>query len=376
MQPVVTVHGISTEGRWQEEIAPVLYPHFEPASVKYRSYRFLGPLDLVFEPWVLLPGLALWGAAWPFLWWREWLQLKTGVRLSLLLVAILVAAHLFVYIRLRKTVQKFLDESVPAILKGHIHIIAHSLGSYIVCTALQDDPTMSAQRIVLAGCVVNTGFAWKNLNKKVVAVRNEVAGRDLVPLAAKCLRWRFCDFGSAGRNGFQEDGSVPNLVQNVLNARKGHSGVLKATYVKYFWLPFFWGIDPGEFREFLDDCFAMMGALAAAGSPNVAPPSGEFDLLAEAFLKRQWGWAGGRTIPGYLTSIWRVVLNPADEKIIAFTVCLAVTSAEDALHAKVKKWKEDRHARQSYKSADYDDAIKALNPVTAVARAFATYNGP
>lgn len=56
---VITVHGLWTEGRWQEEIAPVLYPHFEPGSVKYRSYRFLGPLDLVFEPWVLLPGLAL-----------------------------------------------------------------------------------------------------------------------------------------------------------------------------------------------------------------------------------------------------------------------------------------------------------------------------
>lgn len=102
-QPVITVHGIWTEGRWQQEIAPVLYPHFEPTSVKYGAYRFLGPLDLVFEPLVLLPGLAAWVAAFPFLWWREWLHLKTGASMGLLLVVVLIAAHLPVHIRLRRT---------------------------------------------------------------------------------------------------------------------------------------------------------------------------------------------------------------------------------------------------------------------------------
>jgi pimeloyl-ACP methyl ester carboxylesterase len=323
-------------------------------------------------------------------WWREWLQLKTGTILGFLLIVIFVLAHLFVYIRLKKTVQMFLDNSVPQILTGRFHIIAHSLGSYIVCVALQDEETMNVQRVVLAGCVVDTNFAWPDLLKdqKFAAVRNEVAGRDLVAWAAKFLSWRFPNFGSAGRNGFKEVADHVHTVQspnqscatqpdnahvhNFVSEKKSHSGVLKSTYAKYYWLPFFWGIDPCEFREFLNACFEMMKALANAGLPSEPPPAGDFNRFARTFLTRKWAWAGGSTIPTYLSDAgWFV--TPGEEAIIVYNVCLSVAAAEVALGAKVEKWMKDSVARQDYRSAEHDEAIKALNPVTAVKRAFIAY---
>jgi pimeloyl-ACP methyl ester carboxylesterase len=390
------VHGIWTEGRWQHEIAPVLYPHFEPASVKYGAYRFLGPLDLVFEPVMLVPGVAAWIAAWSLLWWHERLHLQTGAAMVILLVLVLIAAHLAVGIRLEKTVAKFLDECAPSILNGHAHVIGHSLGSYIVCTALQNDPTMFARRVVLAGCVVKTCFAWQNLTqgpeRKVAAVRHEVAGRDWIPSAARFLSWRFRNFGSAGRLGFRGDANLVHTVQspnqkcsacigmpvlapvhNFVSAKKGHSGVLKSTYTKYYWLPYFWEIDPSEFREFLDACFNMMKAFANAGSPSTAPAGGEFDRLADAFLQRPWSWTGGCAIPDFLARTGRPVPEPGNQKIVAYNMCLAVAEAEAALGAKVNKWRKDPSALLDYRSPEYDDVIKALYPTTALTRAYLVY---
>src|SRR5205823_4384659 len=117
----------------------------------------------------------------------------------------------------------------------------------------------------LAGCVLARQFNWRDVlqEDKCIAVRNEVAGGDWVASSARLLHWRFPDFGSAGRRGFKEDAELvhtvqnPNLactqcgtqadkapVHNFVSKTKGHSDVLKSTYVKYYWLPFFWGIEP------------------------------------------------------------------------------------------------------------------------------------
>lgn len=396
LQPVITVHGIWTEGSWQEEIAPVLYPHFEPASVKYRSYRHLGPLDLVVEPWLFFGGLLLWGAGLLVILWYKFLNVWTVTGLIVVFAVVPILAHLLVHIRLRNTVQKFLDDSAPAVLKGHAHVIGHSLGSYIVCIALRDDPATFAQRILLAGCVVDPKFAWHNLlqgkKPKCEAVRNEVAGRDWVASAARLLRWRHRDFGSAGRHGFEEKSGLVHTVQspnepcsqcqpqpdtaavhNFVSAKKGHSGVLKSTYAKYYWLPFFWSMDAFELREFLDSCFDMMKALVEAGSPDAPPPTGEFDNRATNFLKREWNWARGRTVAKYVADELNHVLSPGDQKIIAFNICHAVAEAETSLGAKVEKWRTDPVARKTYASAEYDEVIKALNPKTALVRAFLVF---
>lgn len=392
LQRVITVHGLWTEGRWQEDIAPVLYPHFEPNSVKYGSYRFLGPLDLIFEPWVLLPGLGLLVCASFVSWWREWLLLRTGVTLGVLLLIVLVAAHLVVPIRLENTKRKFLADTAPSILSGQANnIIAHSLGSYLVATALRDDPPTSARNVVLAGCVLDRGFPWTTeLSSKFRAIRNEVAGRDLVPLAAWLLRWRFRDLGLAGRKGFLGPSvhTIPSpnqsctdcsgatlsvTVHNVVSPKMGHSGVLKATYAKYYWLPFFWGIDPNKFREFLNACSEMIEVLQDPGSAESPSPTRQFDALADNFLKQRWDWAGGRTIAEYIAYEFGRTLDNRELKIILLNMCQAAANAEIALGDKVEQWRRDPAAREGFKSAEYDEAIKALKPQTAVARAYLAF---
>jgi hypothetical protein len=380
---VVTIHGIWTEGRWQEEIAPVLYPHFVPVSVKYRSYRYAGPLDLICEPIVLLAGLVVWALGW----W--WLSPQRTVA-TLFLAAVIVVAHLTAGIRLGKTLRGFVRDTDATVLRGRMHLIAHSLGSLIVCRALRSELYLRPLRLVLAGCVVDPGYDWSSLKQKVGAVRNEVATADFVSAIASLLRWRIDGIGRAGQIGFTPsdvvhtvptvDGVCPQspngaLVHNYVSAGKGHSGVLSVTTAKYLWLPFFWGFEPSEFQRLLDDCAEMVRALKEAGSPSTPPPGGPFDKLATDFLGKMWEWADAKTIPAFLADSGRVVPKN-DEKLIVLLLSVGLLQAEDALGAKIEAWRADRPAEESYRSAAYDERIRALDPRVALSRAFTTYANP
>jgi hypothetical protein len=87
-------------------------------------------------------------------------------------------------------------------------------------------------------------------------------------------------------------------------------------------------------------------------------------------MARPWAWAGGKSIAAFLADSDRPLSAP-DQKLAAYGVCQAVGLAERALQAKVEKWRQDPVARQSYKSADFDEAIRALDPRIAVVRAHA-----
>src|SRR6267142_1795696 len=135
MDRVVTIHGIWTEGQWQENVAPVLWPHFEPVSVKYPYYRWLGPLDLVFEPLILLPGIAC-------LVCLSELNRIHGRWLSVSLWAGLVLlAFVVTFFRRQLVVNRFIGETSNATLAGRApHIIAHSFGTYLTARALRESP--------------------------------------------------------------------------------------------------------------------------------------------------------------------------------------------------------------------------------------------
>jgi hypothetical protein len=268
-----------------------------------------------------------------------------------------------------------------------MHLVAHSLGSLIVCRALRSEATLNALRIVLAGCIVDPGYDWPSVRRKVDAVRNEVATADVVSATASLLRRRIKGIGRAGQIGFTSsdavhtvptpDGICPKapdgaLVHNYVSAGKGHSGVLSITSAKYLWLPFFWGFEPAEFQALLDDCAEMFRALKAAGSPLTPPPGGPFDTLATQFLGKEWGWAGGKTIPAFLADSGRVVPKN-DEKLIVLLLCLALLGAQEALGAKIDAWRAGRPLEESFKSDTYDEQIRALDPRVALSRAFTTY---
>lgn len=245
---VVLLHGVGVFGEmgpWQEAVAGVLRPYFKVVSIKYRGYRWLGFLALVFDFRLLFIG-SLWAMllhglfAWPL-----WAGTFPAGLLSV------VAARF----RYSRTLQQlvafgtFQKEFLPP------HVIAHSLGTHFVGTALRKYPHLRFGKIILAGSLLPTDYPWQELlrsNPRIVeAVRNDVGRRDYVPRLAQAgtslglLR----AFGMAGWAGFDEreglihtidnpehscnkcDPIAPAPIHNVICKDFDHSGV-------------FWGPNP------------------------------------------------------------------------------------------------------------------------------------
>jgi hypothetical protein len=63
----------------------------------------------------------------------------------------------------------------------------------------------------------------------------------------------------------------------------------------------------------------------------------------------KWGWAEGKTIPAFLKDSGRSVPDK-DEKLLKMLLCIAVLHAQDALGAKIDKWRaesnDDERLRQ------------------------------
>lgn len=87
------------------------------------------------------------------------------------------------------------------------HFVGHSNGTYLAARSLSDYPAAIFERIVFAGSVVRTDFAWEQLITKpqpqVRAVLNYVASNDLVVgIFPAALGW--FDLGGAGHAGFRD----------------------------------------------------------------------------------------------------------------------------------------------------------------------------
>jgi AcrR family transcriptional regulator len=54
MRQVLLVHGINSNGKWQNDVGRVLEPHFQVVKVKYWQYRWLGGMKLLVEPWAFV----------------------------------------------------------------------------------------------------------------------------------------------------------------------------------------------------------------------------------------------------------------------------------------------------------------------------------
>lgn len=404
LESVITIHGIWSEGLWQENVAPVLYPHFRPISVKYPYYQWLGPFDLLFEPYVLVIGAILWAASSFFHQPHEFIV----AHWILLLAGWVIIAVACTAVRLRAAMNLIRQETAHAIAAGaQPHIIAHSLGSFLFATALKQIPPMRAQRIVLAGCVLRRKFKWEILLERKTdafdAIRNEVAGKDWVAGAAMLLCWRFWDFGSAGRHGFlgsapfvhdvKDHGGAcqscsastsPARLHNFSSPHLGHSGVLETSdFASNYWLPFFFDIEPKEFHLFLRLCSGIVTKLpdAIRGRAAGKLPDEQFGKIGGKLLLERWGWAGGARIEEFIQSqIERYHSEYTSDhkkmndliKQVVIGVCRAVDDARDALSEKLNESRSGERPLARYDSPTRDSRIIALNPRQAVSKALQT----
>ncbi|MBS1652832.1 MAG: hypothetical protein JSU07_12560 [Bacteroidetes bacterium] len=105
-------------------------------------------------------------------------------------------------------------------------LIAHSFGTYITGTALQENANFICNKVIFAGTILDKNYNWNKLkiNGQVDSVHIEICKNDGALLLAKLMRtilkrkW----IGFAGREGF--NGNYYFMTFNETN--KGHSGML------------------------------------------------------------------------------------------------------------------------------------------------------
>lgn len=113
---------------------------------------------------------------------------------------------------------------------AHISIVAHSFGTYIVSKILDDATDLEFHRLQLCGAVVDQNFRWDKVISRVKgAVVNDVGSRDRYPALAKSCSW---GFGAAGTFGFK------NAIVQDRYFDYGHSDFFTAKHMRRYWFPY------------------------------------------------------------------------------------------------------------------------------------------
>lgn len=304
MERVVTVHGISSAGAWQETVRFLLHPFFECTSIKYKQYRRFGPIKLVLEPWWLAISLI----AASILWRLN--VLHGGLRRWGAVFVIVCVGHLLAYYRRRRAFSTFMKQLNTSLIAGERpHVIAHSFGTYLTGRALKKWSALRFKRIILTGCVLSSRFNWKDLNasqrQAFVAVRNEIAMKDWVVQSAFFLQGLLPGMGHAGFRGFLGPSSIIHktsgpfeccqrclngagaLVHNVVHPEFGHSDhFITNAHAEFFWLPFLWKMEPSEYQEFIDLCYE-------AAELEERHDDWKLAVVETELREKPWRWASG-----------------------------------------------------------------------------------
>jgi hypothetical protein len=117
-------------------------------------------------------------------------------------------------------------------------LVAHSFGTYITGTAIQENENFICDKVVLAGNILDRKYDWNKLKdrKQIGEVFIEQSTNDGAVLFAKIFR-KLCFqkwIGYAGRNGFIKNYDFIT----VLKSKSGHSGMLNKENMKNKWFPF------------------------------------------------------------------------------------------------------------------------------------------
>ncbi|MGB7283340.1 MAG: hypothetical protein WBE13_13840 [Candidatus Acidiferrum sp.] len=296
-------------------MARAFAPHFACKTIKYPHYRWLGPLKLLLEPYVFL---ALGAIAAIVLFWRTYSSC-TGwiVFVSLFLVAYLAsyARRSCAFTHVLKQVTRY----AVADDQSETHLIAHSLGTYLMGLALRKRSNIHLGRIILVGCVLPRSFPWRTLTAlsgtgyRFLDVRNEVGRKDVVVWSAWAMSWLIRGLGVAGLRGFKgEEAFVHTLsspgfpcphgsaccakIHNMLSEYLGHSDAFVGSgYSEAFWLPYLWGIEPAEYQQFRLACKLAAGlerpwSSGARAQGHVDPRLIEVE---NKLLASNWRWCNG-----------------------------------------------------------------------------------
>jgi len=373
MRAVLTLHGIGVfggRGPWQKPIERVLAPHFRCITIKYSHYRWLGFLSAVVEPWLLIPGIGV------ILLVKRWYSIHFAWAW---IVGICLLSCFAARFRQRMALSYFLAQSSNRLSLGlKPHVIAHSMGTKLVGTALREYPQVRLRNVVLTGCVLPTNYPWRGVltanPSAFVHVRNDVGSRDFVPwLAHKGHQLGILPgFGMSGRVGFDTSHDLvhtvdsPNVlcaqcavpadsapIHNVISDRFTHSSAFATPeFAAYFWLPFLWNIAPAEYSEFLELCLA---AEQHFQDRDWVP----LRTTEEELLYSEWRWTGGTTLEAYIRR--HLAVHPHSGTIATPVVAQVLR----------KVWQDFAAGCHAYhdRGAGWERQLAVLNPAVAIVRA-------
>lgn len=377
LRKLVSIHGINSAAPWQEQIERVFAPHFDVITIRYKDYRRFGASRLAFgSAWfLLLVPLAIATVVLGFLFRSTAVAWSAAVLLGF---AFVIAACL-ASSRRSKVLNNFkteLDERIPT--GDSPHLIAHSFGTFLAAHALLKFPNVSFRRVIFAGCVLPRHFRWndifsRNLGEGFVHLRNEIAAKDWIPrIAAFSKLLLLPGFGGAGVFGFIGSKEYIHTVttpaalcthcqsthfqariHNVLYSEYVHSDhFVGVGHAESFWLPYFWDIEPCEFRDFVDFC-----SLASCLEDELDLHN--LSIVEEELRNRHWNWAGA-TLAAFIES--QIISWVRDERraenLVARAVRLTWRAVEEA-------------ASEQHKAERNITVVRRLHPRFAVCAAVA-----
>lgn len=118
-------------------------------------------------------------------------------------------------------------------------LVAHSFGTYLTGTALQESPLIKFERIIYLGGIISVDFDWNKLktNGQCDKVLFEQSTNDLAVLGGQLYRkiFRWVKWiGNAGRKGFSKNYNF----MAIRTSRSGHSGMINETNISGPWFDF------------------------------------------------------------------------------------------------------------------------------------------
>jgi hypothetical protein len=387
---VITVHGINSDGKWQEQVEYALHPFFEFAHIKYDDYKFRGEVKLLLGP----VAVSAFAGATLMLLWLFFSMHVFQAQLLLFPLVVLALGYPEAVLRRHRRVDWFKREIELRSRRGlepfrapgrTPHIIGHSLGTFLIGTTLRRFSDVRFNRVILSGCVLPCGFDWHGLhlrNQAFISIRNEVGKKDLVVKLAGLARLAVWGLGNAGVRGFYgyekaHQGKVLELserrefVHSVDNAygpcaecrpSEDYSGVHNVHieeanhktpfvgngHITTFWLPFLWGIEPRTYLDFRNRC-----SVAAE-----LPPGRKLSVLESELGDLNLPWAG-QTLRERVRHCIDVRIDPEDR-----TEDQTVENVESLVDRSVRLvWRIVTSAEKG------EGAPELLNPESAIAAA-------
>lgn len=291
-------------------------PHFAHEQISYPHYdTIVGPLRAVAHP--LLFGLALAFFAGSILLCIVGLLGEAIAVLSIgfLIFGLSILIAWMGRIKCANEIKLRIEALAP---HGRPHIIAHSLGTYLIGSVLRKYPDVQLGRVVLVSSVLPRKYPWKSLLSKrpacIVNVRNEYGAADLVTRLVCHLRWIFPGLGDSGVRGFQghadtlhsSDNAIaactlcnttPARIHNVSLEEFGHSdGLLGYGHARKLWLPILWGFPPEEWLAYLEMC-------REAADLEESQQWTQLDLKIDALWSGKFSWTYDLTLADFVRNL-------------------------------------------------------------------------